>query len=165
MALRAPVQELLPELMPKHPSRKKVPCIAFYSSRYWNVLLPEVRVCLHRLLPKVGRFPHSEMSGSKVVWHLPEPYRSHTTSFIALYSQGIHHTPLRSCKERCTPLYMLCVFFCVAGTKRPEPKFISLTRYTVLPEAQNACAFCAHPACVEHARIFEGWTLIDNPSP
>ena len=39
-------------------------------------------------------FPHSEISGSKVVWHLPEAYRSQTTSFIASFSQGIHHAPL-----------------------------------------------------------------------
>lgn len=30
------------------------------------------------------RFPHSEISGSKVVRHLPETYRSLTTSFIAM---------------------------------------------------------------------------------
>ena len=46
-----------------------------------------MRVCL------IG-FPHSEISGSKVVWHLPEAYRSWTTSFIAFFSLGIHHTPL-----------------------------------------------------------------------
>lgn len=39
-------------------------------------------------------FPHSEISGSKVVWHLPETYRSQTTSFIARQNQGIHRTPL-----------------------------------------------------------------------
>lgn len=39
-------------------------------------------------------FPHSEISGSKVVWHLPETYRSQTTSFIAPFSQGIRHAPL-----------------------------------------------------------------------
>lgn len=38
-------------------------------------------------------FPHSDISGSKVIWHLPETYRSHITSFIASWSQGIHHTP------------------------------------------------------------------------
>ena len=39
-------------------------------------------------------FPHSEISGSKVALHLPEAYRSNTTSFIATFSQGIHRTPL-----------------------------------------------------------------------
>src|SRR3989344_3843937 len=39
-------------------------------------------------------FPHSEISGSKVARHLPEAYRSHATSFIAFWSQGIHHTLL-----------------------------------------------------------------------
>jgi len=29
------------------------------------------------------RFPHSEISGSKVAWHLPETYRRHAASFIA----------------------------------------------------------------------------------
>ena len=39
-------------------------------------------------------FPHSEISGSKVAGHLPEAYRRQTTSFIAFFSLGIHHTPL-----------------------------------------------------------------------
>jgi hypothetical protein len=39
-------------------------------------------------------FPHSEISGSKVARHLPEAYRSRTTSFIASSSQGIHRMPL-----------------------------------------------------------------------
>ena len=39
-------------------------------------------------------FPHSEISGSKVAWHLPEAYRSNATSFLATFSQGIHRTPL-----------------------------------------------------------------------
>ena len=44
-------------------------------------------------LPMTAGFPHSDISGSKVIWHLPETYRSHITSFIAPWSQGIHHTP------------------------------------------------------------------------
>ena len=32
---------------------------------------------------KLDGFPHSEISGSKVAKHLPEAYRSFTTSFIA----------------------------------------------------------------------------------
>jgi len=39
-------------------------------------------------------FPHSDISGSKVAWHLPEAYRCHAASFIAFQSLGIHHTPL-----------------------------------------------------------------------
>lgn len=39
-------------------------------------------------------FSHSEISGSKVAGHLPEAYRRQTASFIAFFSQGIHHTPL-----------------------------------------------------------------------
>ena len=39
-------------------------------------------------------FPHSEISGSKVAKHLPEAYRRYAASFIAFFSQGIHHTPL-----------------------------------------------------------------------
>ena len=39
-------------------------------------------------------FPHSDISGSKVARHLPGAYRRHATSFIAISSQGIHHTPL-----------------------------------------------------------------------
>jgi hypothetical protein len=37
---------------------------------------------------------HSEIFGSKVAKRLPEAYRSHATSFIAILCQGIHHTPL-----------------------------------------------------------------------
>ncbi len=40
------------------------------------------------------RFPHSEISGSKVARHLPEAYRRHAASFIAVLCQGIHHMPL-----------------------------------------------------------------------
>lgn len=39
-------------------------------------------------------FPHSDIHGSKVVRHLTVAYRSHTTSFIASYCQGIHRIPL-----------------------------------------------------------------------
>ena len=39
-------------------------------------------------------FPHSEIHGSKAVRHLTVAYRSHTTSFIASYCQGIHRIPL-----------------------------------------------------------------------
>ena len=45
-------------------------------------------------------FPHSEISGSKVAGHLPEAYRRQTASFIAFFSQGIHHTPLLRILER-----------------------------------------------------------------
>ena len=39
-------------------------------------------------------FPHSDTSGSKPARRLPEVYRSHATSFIAFWCQGILHTPL-----------------------------------------------------------------------
>ena len=83
--------------------RKKVPCFAFYSSGYWDVSLPQVRILIQGFLLKVRGFPHSEISGSKVIWHLAETYRSHITSFIASYILGIHLKPLHSCKECCTP--------------------------------------------------------------
>ena len=47
------------------------------------------------LLPKAERFPYSDISGSKVARHLPEAYRRHAASFIALKSQGIHRMPFR----------------------------------------------------------------------
>ncbi len=54
-----------------------------------------VRPCgRDRLGIKPDGFPHSDISGSKVARHLPEAYRRHATSFIAISSQGIHHTPL-----------------------------------------------------------------------
>jgi hypothetical protein len=43
---------------------------------------------------KYEGFPHSEIFGSKVARHLPEAYRRHATSFVAISSQGIHHTLL-----------------------------------------------------------------------
>ena len=43
--------------------------------------------CASRLVDgiptKVGGFPHSDISGSKVARHLPEAYRRQATSFIA----------------------------------------------------------------------------------
>ena len=54
-------------------------------------------------------FPHSEISGSKVVWHLPETYRSQTTSFIAPFSQGIHHAPLMELPVRSSTNRFVCV--------------------------------------------------------
>ena len=63
-------------------------------------------------------FPHSEISGSKVARHLPETYRSHATSFIAILSQGIHHTllnfPLGNLKTtdlKSRPLVILNLYF------------------------------------------------------
>ena len=57
-------------------------------------------------------FPHSEISGSKVVWHLPEAYRSQTTSFIASFSQGIHHVPLMELPVRSsTNTLCLCLVY------------------------------------------------------
>ncbi len=45
---------------------------------------------------KPCEFPHSEISGSKVATRLPGTFRSYATSFIASYSQGIHHMLLGS---------------------------------------------------------------------
>ena len=47
----------------------------------------------HSVLLQTG-LPHSEISGSKVDYHLPEAYRRLTASFIASYCQGIHRMPL-----------------------------------------------------------------------
>ncbi len=62
-------------------------------------------------------FPHSDISGSKVAWHLPEAYRRHAASFIAFQSLGIHHTPLLfpfSCEGETRNLrtaIICCLFF------------------------------------------------------
>ena len=45
-------------------------------------------------------FPHSDIPGSKVARHLPEAFRRHATSFIALISLGIHHPPLTARQEQ-----------------------------------------------------------------
>ncbi len=118
MALSHQRSGLLLNMMLKHPFRKKFPYIAFYSYRYWDVSLPCVRSLIQGFLPMTGGFPHSDISGSKVIWHLTESYRSHITSFIAPWSQGIHHTPfvpVRNAvhhngdfvlhKKRCAPLH------------------------------------------------------------
>ena len=78
--------------------------LLFFSSGYWNVLLPRVyffisygwrygNITCHGL-------PHSDIAGSKVARHLPDAYRSHATSFIAFLCQGIHHTPLVTYSSR-----------------------------------------------------------------
>ena len=38
--------------------------------------------------------PHSDISGSPVVRHLPRTFRRLTASFIAIECQGIHHRPM-----------------------------------------------------------------------
>ena len=44
-----------------------------------------LRALRHRFLGMTQEgFPHSEISGSKVDWHLPETYRSQSTSFVAM---------------------------------------------------------------------------------
>lgn len=66
--------------------------------------------------------PHSETSGSKVIRHLPETYRSHIASFIASRSQGIHHmllnfllgnlkTTFLTFLQTCYRLHSLKIFF------------------------------------------------------
>ena len=93
--------------------------IGFFSTRYWNVLLPWVRTLtkMSESLVKQEGFPHSEISGSKVAWHLPEAYRSFATSFIA--SLESRHPPyaltflLGNVK---TTFYLLTTSFCVCVT-------------------------------------------------
>ena len=41
-----------------------------------------------------GGLPHSEIPGSQLARQLPGAYRSHATSFIGLWRQGIHRVPL-----------------------------------------------------------------------
>ena len=58
---------------------------------------PRFASCLRKIIPIYGtRFPYSDILGLTVARHLPEAYRSHATSFIALISQGIHHLPLHA---------------------------------------------------------------------
>src|SRR3989344_4971801 len=72
---------------------------------------------IHTISAEAEGFPHSEISGSQVARHLPETYRSHATSFIAILSQGIHHTllnfPLGNLKTTYTlarPLAQMCIY-------------------------------------------------------
>ena len=77
----------------------------YSGNTYWSLFLSVLRCFTSRgkLTPSFKwsvvwdchtGLPHSEISGLQVAWHLPEAYRSQTTSFIAFFSLGIHHTPL-----------------------------------------------------------------------
>ena len=88
---------------PYGPVNNKV-MLFFFSSGYWNVLLP--RVCFfisygwrYDDITRHG-FPHTDIAGSKVASHLADAYRSHATSFFAFLCQGIHHTPLVTYSSR-----------------------------------------------------------------
>ena len=59
-------------------------------------------------------FPHSEIFGLTVARHLPETYRSHATSFIAILSLGIHHTLLN---------------FPLENLKTSPPKFLTTQKF------------------------------------
>ena len=54
--------------------------VDFFSCGYLDVSVHRVRflhLCIqYRILSKLSGFPHSEIPGSKVVWHLTEAYRS-----------------------------------------------------------------------------------------
>ena len=79
-----------------------------------------------------GGFPHSEISGSKVVWHLPEAYRSYTASFIVILSLGIHHMLLifllGNLKTTITYIYFLLPCFKAVLLKLPEASASNLKR-------------------------------------
>lgn len=99
-------------------------------------------------------------SPGKVDWHLTEAYRSHSTSFIALYNLGIHHTPFHSRRECCTPLYnvssVVCAYLrtlCVIrrGRKDPPGYRTILTRRTYLPH-ETAEAISYAPTGVDSGR-------------
>ena len=53
--------------------------IDFFSSGYLDVSVPRVRLSIPmysvKRYPQAGGFPHSDMSGSKSVCRLPEPFR------------------------------------------------------------------------------------------
>ena len=78
--------------------------LLFFSSGYWNVLLPRVYFFIsygwrYDDITRHG-LPHSDIAGSKLARQLPDAYRSHATSFIAFLCQGIHHTPLVTYSSR-----------------------------------------------------------------
>ena len=78
----------------------------YSGNTHWYLFLSVLRCFTSRgaLLPLKAEvtegysagFSHSDIAGSKLVWQLPDAYRSQTTSFIAFFSQGIHHTPLQN---------------------------------------------------------------------
>ena len=52
--------------------------VDFFSSGYLDVSVPRVRLlylCIQYKIPVKGGFPHSEISGSKLICQLPEAYR------------------------------------------------------------------------------------------
>lgn len=62
-------------------------------------------------------FPHSDTSGSKATYRLPEAFRRLVTSFIAYTSQGIHRAPFRL---QCGVLNTT-YFFVIAISMSPLP--------------------------------------------
>ncbi len=68
--------------------RNKIKCLGFRISCFGFLCKARLAVVC------TAGFPHSEIPGSKVARHLPEAYRSHATSFIALISQGILRPPI-----------------------------------------------------------------------
>ena len=60
-----------------------------FTSPGWHPLARICRVHLHG-------FPHSDIPGSQPAQRLPEAFRSHATSFIAIMCLGILRTPLIS---------------------------------------------------------------------
>ncbi|GEM_PF-2533393 len=71
--------------------------------------------CLRYMDITPCEFPHSEISGSKVVRHLPETYRRLTTSFIACKSQGIHRMLL---------IMFLLGNICITHTLSPLTQYV-----------------------------------------
>jgi hypothetical protein len=133
--------------------RKKVPYIAFFSWRYWDVSLPSVRICLTTdYCSATVEFPHSDISGYNG-WLAPyqnisQPFHvlhrflkprhpPYTLSFLQgmLYTKMEYAFPTIMCSvHRCTMYFLsvlerhlllsrLCVFCCVQGTKRPCDDF------------------------------------------
>ena len=63
------------------------------------------------MICKQIRFPHSEISGSKVARHLPEAYRRHATSFIASFESRHPPCALTFLIRKCIYTAVYCTFF------------------------------------------------------
>ncbi len=89
---------------------------------------PRNALCIQAFVLRVylRGFPHSDISGSKLICQLPETFRRLSRPSSALHCQAIHHTPLRASTiraliemisgwrkffQRCTLNYKSCQMF------------------------------------------------------
>ena len=101
-------------------------------------------------------FPHSDISGSKVAWHLPEAFRRHAASFIAFLKP--RHPPYAlsiplSARKECLRTAIICCFF-------------QAQICAIVPADRRGCTICVYLRswCV-YLRLCCCLLLFFDPSP